>query len=274
MRADSYRRLSKLLMLLLMLVGSNSSIAETTNLSAAPNQNNRPTDTILIAVASNFANVMPDIVSRFETQYGHTVRLSFGSSGKLFAQIRNGAPFQAFFSADQDKPEALVKAHLAPADSRFTYALGVLALWSKEAGVVDPQGQILVQRQYRTLALANPRFAPYGVAAMEVLQRLNVQRQSNIKWVMGENIAQTFQFIATGNADLGFVALSQIYKDGKIQRGSGWIIPNHLHSPISQDAVILRKGKDSQAIKAFMGFMKTDTARAIMRSYGYQQAIE
>ncbi|GAB3106043.1 molybdate ABC transporter substrate-binding protein [Pseudomaricurvus hydrocarbonicus] len=222
-----------------------------------------------MAAASNFTATMKDLTRSFEQETGHQVILSFGSSGKFYAQISHGAPFQAFFSADQAKPIALEKAGLAIPGSRITYAEGSLALWSAKPDFANQGEKTLVQRDFRKLALANPRLAPYGQAAMEVLKNLDQVDATRNKWVQGENISQTYQFIDSGNAEMGFVAAPQILKRGKITKGSAWIIPHELYNPIRQDAVILEKGKNSPATHELMEFMRSSRARKIIESYGY-----
>lgn len=226
-------------------------------------------EAVTVAVASNFTSAMTAIAAAFHKKTGQQVTLAFGSSGKLLAQIAHGAPFDLFFSADQAKPRALVHQDLAIADSEFTYAVGALALWSATPGRVDDQGNILGQGNYQKLALANPRLAPYGEAAMEVLRALGLVEQTRAKWVQGENIAQTYQFVATGNADIGFVALSQVMKNGHLTGGSGWIVPESLYSPIRQDAVLLKRGENNELARSFLAFIHSDTASRIIRSYGY-----
>lgn len=225
-------------------------------------------ETVHAAVASNFRVAMKDIATQFENNSGHKVALSFGSSGKLFAQIENGAPFQVFLSADQAKPEALEKAGLSVPGSRFTYALGALALWSAKPGFALDDAR-LKSGDFNKLALANPQLAPYGAAAVEVLESLKLKQATEPKWVMGQNIAQTYQFVDSGNADLGFVALSQIMAKGKVKEGSSWIIPAELYSPIRQDAVLLDSAKGSAGAKALLDYLRSDEARSIIRAYGY-----
>lgn len=225
---------------------------------------------VRVAVASNFSAAMEDITTGFEAASGHDVVLSFGSSGKIYAQIRNGAPFQVFLSADQAKPEALEQDGLIVAGSRFTYAIGTLALWSAEPGVIDGDDRRLRDGRFNKLALANPRLAPYGAAAVEALEALGLRQATEPQWVMGENIAQTYQFVATGNADLGFVALSQIMQEGQIWKGSSWIVPEDLYSPIRQDAVLLDAASDSEGARALLDYLRSDEARAIIHSYGYR----
>lgn len=225
---------------------------------------------ISVAVASNFTAPMKEIASLFEQSTGHKVRLSFGSSGKFYAQIKHGAPFQVFFSADQKKPEQLERDRLIAPSSRFTYARGRLALWSSQKGFVKGNAERLKQLQFNKLALANPKLAPYGVAAIEVLERLSLIEATQNKWVQGENIAQTYQFVSTGNAELGFVALSQILKDGKLKTGSSWVIPENLYNPIKQDVVLLLRGENSPAAQALLTFIKEPQVKQIMTSYGYK----
>ncbi|MFV0321462.1 MAG: molybdate ABC transporter substrate-binding protein [Alphaproteobacteria bacterium] len=225
---------------------------------------------IQAAVAANFTAAMKDIVAKYEEQSENTVALSFGSSGKILAQIQNGAPFQIFFSADQAKPEALEQAGLTVEGSRYTYAIGSLALWSVKADFVDADLTRLKSGDYNKLALANPKLAPYGQAAIETLEALDLTQATQDKWVQGENIAQTYQFVATGNADMGFVALSQIMDKGHVSEGSSWIVPSALYNPIRQDAVILKIAQDNEAVKDFMNYMQSDTAHAIIQSYGYK----
>jgi molybdate transport system substrate-binding protein len=228
------------------------------------------TEEITVAVASNFTAPMKAIVAGFEKSSGHKVKLSFGSSGKFYAQIKNGAPFQVFFSADQAKPKALEQDGLAVPESRVTYAIGILALWSAKPGSIDGDATILKQGNFNKLALANPKLAPYGTAAVDVLENLKLKKVTQAKWVQGENIAQTYQFVRTGNADIGFVALSQIIDKDRVQRGSAWVVPNHLHRPILQDAVLLRSGESSQAAQQLLRFAQGKKAREIIESHGYK----
>ena len=231
-------------------------------------------ETINVAVAANFTNTMKALAEPFEASTGHELALSFGSSGKFYAQINNGAPFDVFLSADQQKPEALeCEGRIVPG-SRFTYALGALVLWSSRPELVDERGIVLGRGHFRKLALANPRLAPYGVAATEVLSNLELLEATRPKWVQGENIGQTYQFVRSGNAELGFVALSQIMSDGHIDGGSFWRIPLDLYNPIRQDAVILKRAENNAGAKALMAFLRTESAVRIMESYGYRVAAE
>jgi len=227
-------------------------------------------DTINVAVASNFAATMKRLVAEFEKSSGHKVRLSFGSSGKFYAQIRHGAPFQLFFSADQETAKALENDQLAVADSCVTYAIGALALWSTAPGFVDPELRRLKSGQFRKLALANPRFAPYGRAALEVLANMQLTEATRRKWVQGENIAQTYQFVHTGNADMGFIARSQLMDNTRDNSGSSWVVPGELHSPIKQDVVLLRRGQSSAAARGLLTFVQSPKAKKIIHSYGYR----
>lgn len=227
-------------------------------------------DELLVAVASNFSLPMQQIVKDFEEQYHHKVQLAFGSSGKFFAQISHGAPYDVFFSADQTKPQALIEQNLAFSESRQTYALGALALWSTQANKVDSKGQILRQGKFNKLALANPKLAPYGLAATDVLNNLHLLEQTRPLWVQGENIAQTYQFVASQNADMGFVAVSQIMQNNQLKFGSAWLIPAKLYRPIKQDAVILKQTKVKNAAEDLMQFMQSTSVQRIILSFGYQ----
>jgi len=224
---------------------------------------------VSVAVAANFAAPMQTIAADFEKDSGHKAQLVFGSTGKLYAQIRNGAPFEVLLAADNETPARLEKEGFAVDGSRFTYAIGQLALWSARSGYVGDNPGVLRQGTFRHLGIANPRLAPYGAAAVETLTRLGLLGKVEGKFVQGENIAQTFQFVATGNAELGFVALSQVYADDKLKGGSAWVVPARLHSPIRQDAVVLVKGKENPAATALIKFLKTDKAHAVIKSYGY-----
>lgn len=225
---------------------------------------------VTVAVAANFSAPMKQIAAEFEKETGHKTVLTFGASGKFYAQIKNGAPFQLFLSADDEKPIQLTKDGLTVADSRFTYAIGTLVLWSAKQGFVDPKGEVLSKGNYAKIAIANPKLAPYGAAAIEVLTKQGLLTTVTPKFVQGENISQTHQFVFTGNAELGFVALSQVMKDGKIPAGSAWVVPGTLHSPIRQDAVLLSTGKDNAAAKALLNYLKSDKVKKIIRSYGYE----
>ncbi|MEO8418396.1 MAG: molybdate ABC transporter substrate-binding protein [Methylophilaceae bacterium] len=224
---------------------------------------------VQVAVAANFTAPMKAIAVDFEKATGHKAILSFGASGKFYAQIKNGAPFEVLLSADAEIPARLEKEGAALPDSGFTYAIGKLVLWSAQSDLVDEKGEVLKKGGFKHIAIANPKLAPYGEAAVETLVKLGLLESLQPKFVQGENIAQTYQFVATGNAELGFVALSQVYEAGKVKSGSAWIVPANLHAPIRQDAVILTLGKDNPAARALMAFLKTDKARMVIKSYGY-----
>lgn len=229
-----------------------------------------PAEEIQVAVAANFTAPMKLIAADFEKETGHKAVLTFGATGKFYAQITNGAPFEVFLAADDETPTRLEKDGAAVNGSRFTYATGKLVLWSAQPGVVDAQGEVLKKGDFKKIAIAAPKLAPYGAAAVETMTKLGLQAALEPKLVQGESIGQAFSFVSTGNAELGFVALSQIYEHGKIKSGSAWIVPENLHSPIRQDAVLLAKAKDSKAAAQLMAFLKTDKAKAVIRSFGYE----
>lgn len=222
-----------------------------------------------VAVAANFTAPMNAIAAEFEKDTGHKARLAFGATGRFYAQIKNGAPFGVLLSADDETPARLVQEGFAESSSRFTYAIGSLVLWSARPGFVDAKGAVLRGGTYHRLAIANPKTAPYGRAAIEVLTKLGALAAVEPKFVQGENIAQAFQFASTGNAELGFVALSQVMKDGRIVDGSGWIVPADLHQPIRQDAVVLTSAKANPAALALLEYLKGDKAKQFLRSFGY-----
>lgn len=222
-----------------------------------------------LAVAANFTAPMEQLKPLFEKASGHKLIISYGTVGKFYAQIKQGAPFELLISADDETPIRLEKDGLALPETRFTYAIGKLMLWSAKPGLVDARGEVLKQADFKRLAIASPKLAVYGAAGVEVLKKLGVYEQLQAKFVFGENITQTYQFIATANADLGFVALSQIYKNGSYAAGSHWQVPSNLYPQIRQDAVLLAKGRDNPAGKALLAFLKTQETKKIIRSYGY-----
>lgn len=224
---------------------------------------------VSVAVAANFAAPMQKIATAFAQDTGHTAVLSFGSTGKFHAQIRNGAPFQILLAADDATPARLEQDGLAAAGTRFTYALGRLVLWSKQPGLVDAAGDVLRKGAFERIAVADPKLAPYGAAALETMRTLGLLQTLQPRLVQGESIGQAYQFVASGNAALGFVALSQVMLDGKLVDGSAWVVPPELHAPLRQDAVLLATAKGNAAALALMAYLKTDRARAIMRGYGY-----
>ncbi|MBU1361533.1 MAG: molybdate ABC transporter substrate-binding protein [Gammaproteobacteria bacterium] len=224
---------------------------------------------VQVAVAANFAGPMKAIAADFEKATGHTVALSSGSTGKFFAQIQAGAPFDVFLSADDTTPAKLDEAGHAVPGTRFTYAIGKLALWSARPDGVDAEGKVLSTGKFDHLAIASPKLAPYGAAAIETLTQLGLLDKLSPRFVQGESIGQTFGFVSTGSAELGFVALSQIWEGGKVKSGSAWVVPARLHSPIRQDAILLKKGKDNAAAGALLAYLRSDAAKAVIRSYGY-----
>ncbi len=222
---------------------------------------------IRVAVAANFTAPMKQIAADFEKETGNHVSLAFGGTGQFYAQIRNGAPYDLLLAADRTTPEKLEREGLA--GGRFTYAIGKLVLWSSKAGYVDGDGKILREGAFGHIAIANPRLAPYGAAAMETLKGLGLLDALRTKMVQGENISQTFQFVSSGNAELGFVALSQVWKNGKLSSGSAWVVPAKFYSPIRQDAAVLSSSKEKTAASALANYLKGEKARAVIRSYGY-----
>lgn len=222
------------------------------------------------AVAANFAVPMEQIVALFQKESGHTVKVSLGSSGKFYAQIKEGAPFDVFLAADEKNPKLLEQEGLAVASSHFVYALGKLVLWSAKPGFVDDKGSVLSKGSYNKLAYADPKLAPYGLAAQQTLEQMGLWNTIQSKLVTGESIAQTYQFAATGNAELAFIALSQITKDGKVTEGSWWLVPSNLYNPIRQGAVLLSAAKDKAAAQAFFAFLKSEKAAAVIRGFGYE----
>lgn len=225
---------------------------------------------VQLAVAANFTAPMQKIAAEFEKDSGHKAKLMFGATGKFYAQITNGAPFEVFLSADDETPARLERDGLAVAGSRFTYATGRLVLWSAREGYVDDKGEVLKKGDFRHLSIANPRTAPYGAAALQTLSKLGLLPALEPGFVQGENIAQTHSFIVSGNAELGFIALSQIFRDGKPGAGSAWLVPANLHEPIRQDAVLLAKGQSNPAAAALLKYLKGDKARSIIKSFGYE----
>ncbi len=227
-------------------------------------------DEVQVAVAANFTAPIQAIAKDFEQDTGHKLVASFGATGQFYTQIKNGAPFEVFLSADDTTPAKLEQEGESVKGSRFTYAIGTLALWSAKEGYVDDKGEVLKGNTFEHLSIANPKAAPYGLAATQVLDKLGVTAATKPKIVEGQSITQAYQFVSTGNAELGFVALSQIYKEGKLTSGSAWIVPANLHEPIKQDAVILNKGKDNAAAKALIEYLKGPKAAAVIKSFGYQ----
>ena len=222
-----------------------------------------------VAVAANFSDAAKEIASAFKTRTGHDAVLSFGSSGQLLAQIQQGAPYKIFLSADDERPRALISEGLAVEGTRFTYAVGKLVLWSKDASLIKGEDS-LKAASFSKMAIANPAAAPYGAAALEVLKSLKLDEVWKSRIVMGNSIAQTFQFIETGNAEAGFVALSQLAGH---TAGSRWLVPQSLYSEIRQDAVLLKSGLQDEVSRAFLDFLKTPDARAIIEKFGYASGV-
>ncbi|MDO9198853.1 molybdate ABC transporter substrate-binding protein [Rhodoferax sp.] len=225
---------------------------------------------VRVAVAANFASPLKALAADFEKDTGHKMVLSAGATAKLYAQIKSGAPFDVFLAADDQTPARLEKEGDAVARSRFTYATGKLVLWSALSGTVDAQGEVLKSGNFKHLALAAPKLAPYGAAAIQTLTRLALMDRLQARLVQGESIGQTYSFVASGNAELGFVALSQVYENGRITKGSGWIVPAHLYDPLRQDAVMLVRGSSNPAASALLAFLKTGKTRTVIRSFGYE----
>lgn len=219
-----------------------------------------------IAVAANFTAPARDLAALYEKQSGDTVALSFGASGQFYALIAHGAPYDALLSADSDRPIQAEKAGLAVAGTRYTYAVGKLALWSRDPNLVDDDGTVLAIGNFKHLAIADPKLAPYGAAAIETMRKMGVLDDVKAKFVTGSSISQAYQFVKTGNAELGFVALSQVKKD---KSGSIWIVPEWMHPPIVQQAVLLTPGANNSAAKGFLAFLKSDAAHAVILKYGY-----
>lgn len=224
---------------------------------------------VQVAVAANFAGAFQKITAAFQADTGHTVITSVGSTGKFYQQVKAGAPFDVLLAADDETPKKLEDEGLAVKGQHFTYAKGKLVLWSAKPDLVDAKGEVLSKGTFNKLALADPKLAPYGAAALEALRKLGVLDKLKPKIVQGESIAQAYQFIATGNADVGFLALSQVVPPGKAPTGSWWVVPASLYTPLLQDAALLQKAEGSAAAKALLAYLKGDKARAIIQAHGY-----
>lgn len=245
------RLMTRLLAVLIVLFAAGSALAAETK----------------VAVAANFAEPAKVIAARFKARTGHDATLSFGSSGQFYAQIANGAPYEVFLSADRERPEKAEAEGLGVAGSRFTYAIGRLVLYSKTPGLVDGRGAVLSQGRFQKLAIADPRTAPYGVAAVETMKKRRVYDALRPRLVQGTSITQAYQFVETGAAEVGFVAASQLIG---VKGGSRWLVPAGDHTPIDQQAVLLKSGANSAAAQAFIRFLKGPEARAIIQRYGYE----
>lgn len=228
-------------------------------------------DEVQVAVAANFAAPFQQIASGFQTATGHQVVVSTGSTGKFHTQIANGAPFAVLIAADDETPAKLVNEGLAVKGSAFTYAVGKLVLWSARPGFVDAQGEVLKGGRFDHLAMANPKLAPYGAAGLEALKKLGLHEALQGKVVQAENIAQAHQFVATGNAELGFVAMSQVAIPGRSATGSWWLVPQQLYTPIRQNAVLLTAGARQAAAQALLQYLRSDAAKAVIQAWGYGQ---
>jgi molybdate transport system substrate-binding protein len=224
-------------------------------------------------VAANFAHPIQRIAEEFTKDTGHHAVIATGATGTFFAQIESGAPFEVLLAADRATPERLAADGFALAPSRFTYALGVLVLWSAKQGYVDGAGAVLHNGAFRHVAIANPKLAPYGAAAMDALASLGLLDGVRPKLVQGQSIAQAHQFVASGNAELGFVALSQVSGPDVPATGSYWIVPGRLYAPIEQQAVVLRNGASNPAAAALCEYLKGAKARDVIRSYGYELPV-
>lgn len=227
-------------------------------------------DVVQVAVAANFTAPARALAEVFARTTGHEAKLSFGATGAFYTQIKNGAPFDVLLAADNERPVRLEKEGDTVPGSRFTYATGQLVLWSAKPGLVDDEGAVLKHGQFGKIAIANPKNAPYGAAAVEAMNKLGLAAALQPKLVTGESIGQTYNFIATGNAELGFVALAQVLEGGKLKSGSMWVVPAQYHAPIIQDAVILNRAASNPAAKAWMELLKTPQSKALIRSYGYE----
>lgn len=224
----------------------------------------------LVAVAANFAEVIDELKPMFAKETGHRLQATTGSTGKLYAQITAGAPFQVLLSADAKTPERLEADGAGVTGTRFTYAIGRLTLWSGDPGRITGDGKAaLTSDDVRHIALANPDLAPYGIAARETLQSLGLWDSVQGRIVMGQNIGQTHSMVATGNAELGFVALSAVLSLRALNRGSRWDIPQELFAPIRQDAILLKAGAGNEAARAFLDFLRAPRAREVIERYGY-----
>lgn len=228
-------------------------------------------DEVQVAVAANFAGPFQQIAAGFAAATGHQAVVATGSTGKFHTQIRHGAPFAVLVAADDETPAKLIDEGLAVKGTSFTYAIGKLVLWSAQPGFVDAQGEVLKGAKFAHLAVANPKLAPYGAAGLEALKKMGLSEALGGKIVQAENIAQAHQFVATGNAELGFVALSQVLIPGKPPVGSWWLVPAQLYTPIRQNAVLLNVGAGQPAAQALLKYLQSDAARAVIQAWGYGQ---
>lgn len=225
---------------------------------------------VRVAVAANFTAPMERLAPLFQKESGHTLKVTAAASGKLYAQIKGGAAFDVFLSADEETPKRLMQEGFAVGGTRFVYATGRLVLWSVQPDLIDEKASVLNKGNFNTLSIANPINSPYGVAAKETLTKLTMWNSIQRKLDKGDDVSQTFQMAASEKADLAFVALSQIMRDGKVTTGSWWLVPPEMHNPIRQSAVLLSHAKDTDAAKAFLAFLKSAKAQAVMRGFGYE----
>jgi molybdate transport system substrate-binding protein len=226
-------------------------------------------DEVSVAVAANFTTPFKAIASDFEKDTGHRIVASYGSTGQFHAQIKNGAPFELLLAADDETPARLIQENAALAGSQFTYAIGKLVSWSARPGVVDGAGEVLGKGAFEHIALTNPKLAPYGAASVETMKAMGVYDVLAPKFVLAENITQAYQFVGSGNSPLGFVALSQVLKDGKIE-GSAWLVPAKFYQSIRQDAVVLVKGRGRPAAAALVKYLKSERAANVIKTHGYE----
>jgi molybdate transport system substrate-binding protein len=220
-----------------------------------------------VAVAANFTDTAKELAAAYQKKTGNTVTMSFGSSGNFLSQIEQGAPFEVFLSADAERPVKLEAEGLGIKGTRFVYAYGTLVLWSATPGFVDNKGAVLAKSQFEHISIADPAAAPYGVAAVETMKKLGLYDKLQPKIVKGTSIAQAYTFVNSGSAELGFVALSQIYK---FPRGSVWYVPKDYYTPIDQQAILLKPGENDPAARAYLDFLKSPEAVKIIKSYGYE----
>ncbi len=225
---------------------------------------------LTVAVAANFAAPMKVIASQFESEHGVTLKIAYGATGQFYAQIRNGAPFEVLLAGDVATPAKLVDEGFALAQTQFTYAIGQLVLWSRDPELIDTDAAVLRSPHFRRLALANPVLSPYGAAAIEVMTHLGLRQSLAPKLVQGANIGQAFQFVASGNAQLGFVAMAQVFADGQLTSGSAWVVPSQYHAPIEQDAVVLVAGAHNPTAHALLQHLASPEGVEVLRSFGYR----
>ncbi len=225
---------------------------------------------VSVAVAAEFAAPMQRIVALFQKESGHKVQLTLGASGKLYAQIKGGAPFDVFLSADEEMPRLLLQDGLAVTGSRMIYATGRLVLWSVQPELVDAKGAVLNNGNFNKLAFANYIYSPYGVAAKETMEKLKMWNSLQRKLKKVDSVTEAYQLAASENVDMAFIALGQVMHDGKVSKGSWWLVPSELHNPIRQSAVLLKNAKDPAAAKALLAFMQHEKAKAVMHSFGYE----